>query len=98
VTVYKPDRCRSYDSITDLPCQGRRGHAGDHWAYSASGWYCYWVRRRDRKARGNVAAGQVPPGHASWPSPANMTDEACGFPLLDRFARNKGRKRDKRRS
>lgn len=86
-----PRPCPSYCPTTDLPCQGPAGHPGDHWAYSAGGWYCYWVRPKGRKGRGGVAAGQVPPGHPAWPAPAGRGSP--GHPLLDRARRDAGRER-----
>lgn len=85
----KPMRCRSFDWLTDLPCQGRSGHAGTHWAYSPGGWLCRWANKKESSL---IAAEQIPPGHKTWVSPEVQTcgtDIVC--PLLDARDRDRGR-------
>lgn len=53
-------------------CQGVAGHTGDHWCFRSDGSYHYRPHDTDPR-RKEIGCGTIPPGHADYRTPLEMS-------------------------
>ena len=69
---YRQDQCPEFVFFSG-PCQGVRGHKGQHWCYGLDGNYHWEDNDDDPKSKGY--SGSTPSDHPSYVHPKEMADK-----------------------